>query len=199
MANWTAKGTFIEACNCEVICPCIVHSPPTEGNCKALIGWHVNEGSFDGTDINGLNVALLLHAPGHMMDGNWKVALYTDDRATEPQAEALAGIFSGQAGGHLSALAPLIGEVLGVRPARIRFDGDGKQFSLSVDGVGAADIAAMEGQEGGLVQVTGHPLAISPGEPGTVARSSALKLDDHGISLNVSGKSGLFAPFAYAA
>lgn len=186
MANWTAKGTYIEACNCEAICPCIVLSPPTEG-------------SFDGTDIGGLNVALLVNTPGHMMDGDWKVALYTDERATDAQAQALAGIFSGQAGGHLSALGPLIGEVLGVRPARIAFNGDGKQFSLAVDGVGATDIAAMEGQDGGLVQVTGHPLAISPGQPGTVARAGALKLDDHGISLNVSGKGGLFAPFAYAA
>ncbi len=95
----------------------------------------------------------------------------TDDRASETQAQALAGIFSGQAGGHLSALGPLIGEVLGVRPAKIAFDGYDKQFSLSVDGVGATDIAAMEGQDGGLVQVTGHPLAITPGQPGTVARA----------------------------
>ena len=199
MPNWTAKGTYIEACNCEAICPCIVLSPPTEGSCTALVGWHVDEGSFDGTDIGGLNVALLVHTPGHMMDGNWKVALYTDERASESQAQALAGIFSGQAGGHLSALGPLIGEVLGVRPAKIAFDGGDKQFSLSVDGVGATDIAALEGQDGGLVQVTGPPLAISPGQPGTVARAGALKLDDHGISLNVSGKGGLFAPFAYAA
>ena len=61
---------------------------------------------------------MLAHSPGHMKDGDWKVALYVDERADEKQNQALMGIFSGQAGGHIANLAPLISEVLGARPAR---------------------------------------------------------------------------------
>ena len=97
-------GTYMEACNCETLCPCVFFSPPTEGECTVVLGWHIDRGSFDGTKLDGLNVAMLVHSPGNMKDGGWKVALYLDDKADEAQQQALAGIFSGQAGGHLSNL-----------------------------------------------------------------------------------------------
>jgi hypothetical protein len=199
MTDWSVRGTYMEACNCEAVCPCIFFSPPTDGECTVLIGWRIDEGQYGDVSLNGLNAALLAYAPGHMKDGGWKVALYLDDRADEKQAEALGGIFSGQAGGHLAVLGPLIGEVLGVRPAKIEFDGADKTFKLSVGGLGSAEIEALNGQGGGAVQVSGHPLAISPGEPATVSRSTSVKFSDHGISCDVSGKTAMFSPFSYAA
>jgi hypothetical protein len=41
----------------------------------------------------------------------------------------LTQIFSGQAGGHLAGLAPLIGEILGVKPAPIEYRSEGKRRS----------------------------------------------------------------------
>lgn len=199
MTAWTVNGTYMEACNCEAVCPCFFFSPPTDGECTVLVGWRVEDGSFGDVSLAGLNAALLAYAPGNMKDGNWKVALYVDERADESQREALTGIFSGQAGGHISALGPLIGEVLGVRPAKISFDGQGKSFKLNVEGLGQAEIEGLSGQGDGPVQVSGHPLAISPGVPGTVAHSSVLSFSDHGISCDVSGKTAMFAPFHYSA
>lgn len=199
MPNWSVKGTYMEACNCEAVCPCIFFSPPTEGDCTVLIGWQIASGTYGDVSLDGLNAAIAAYAPGNMKDGDWKVALYTDERANDAQSEALAGIFSGQAGGHLSALGPLIGEVLGVRPARISFEAADKRFKLEVDGAGSAEIEAIEGQGGGAVQVSGHPLAISPGVPATVARSTGLSISDHGLSCEVSGRNAIFAPFSYAA
>jgi len=193
MATWNVKGTYIEACNCEAVCPCIFFSPPTDGSCTVVLGWHIDEGLFD-----GMNAALLAHSPGHMKDGDWKVALYVDERADEAQNQALMGIFSGQAGGHLANLGPLISEVLGARPAAISLNASAGNFSLSVDGLGSAEAQAIEGQGGGAVTVAGHPLAISPGETATVARASELKLDDYGFTLDLSGKAAMSAPFSYS-
>ena len=36
--KWNLDGTYMEACNCEVACPCIFTSPPTEEDCTALDG-----------------------------------------------------------------------------------------------------------------------------------------------------------------
>ncbi|MDK3072558.1 DUF1326 domain-containing protein [Sedimentitalea sp. JM2-8] len=195
---WHVNGTYMEACNCDTVCPCVFFSPPTEGDCTVVLGWHIDKGEFGDTTLDGLNVAMLAHSPGNMKDGNWKVALYLDDTADEAQSQALAGIFSGQAGGHLANLGPLIGEVLGARPATIRFDSKSADMKLAVEGLGQAEIAAIEGQGGGIVQLTGHPLAISPGEAATVARSKSTKISDYGLECNVSGKAGLFAPYAYS-
>ncbi|MFT5975744.1 MAG: hypothetical protein ACI9YO_001923 [Gammaproteobacteria bacterium] len=197
MLIWNIKGTYVEACNCETVCPCIFFSPPTDDSCTVMLGWHIDEGEFDGTALDGLNTALLVHSPGNMKDGNWKVALYVDERANEAQNLALMGIFSGQAGGHIANLGPLISEVLGARSAAIRLDTSAGNFSFSVDGVGSAEALAIEGQGGGAVTVAGHPLAISPGETAIVGRASKFEIDDHGFTLDMKGKAALSAPFSY--
>jgi len=198
MASWNVQGTYVEACNCEAVCPCIFFSPPTDGSCTVMIGWHIDQGSFEGTSLDGLNAALLAHSPGHMKDGDWRVALYVDEHADESQNKALMGIFSGQAGGHIANLGPLISEVMGARPAAINFSASDGDFALSVDGLGSAAAEAIEGQGGGAVTVEGHPLAVSPGFAARVARSGKLELDDHGITLNLSGKAAMSAAFSYS-
>jgi hypothetical protein len=195
---WNVEGTYIEACNCETACPCIFFSPPTEGECKVVVGWHVDKGQHSGTSLDGLNAALIAYAPGNMKDGQWKVALYVDERCDERQRSALQGIFSGADGGHIANLAPLIGQVLGVCPARIAFvRGSNSRFSFEVDGAASTEMQPIQGQGGGTAEIKGHPLAMSPGQPVTVSRASHLKIEDYGISCEIAGRNGFFAPFAY--
>jgi hypothetical protein len=117
--SWKIAGSYFEACNCDVACPCIFLSPPTSGDCTLLIAWHIDQGRFGQIDLDGLNAVLAVHSPGHMLEVKWKVALYVDERADQSQQHALTQIFSGQAGGPLAGMAPLIGEVLGVKTARL--------------------------------------------------------------------------------
>lgn len=39
--DWRVSGIYMEACNCEAACPCVMLSPPTSGECTVLLGWHV--------------------------------------------------------------------------------------------------------------------------------------------------------------
>ncbi len=64
--TWSLKGTYFESCNCDLACPCIFLSPPTQGECSVLVGWHVEDGTDEGVSLSGLNVALAVHSPGHM-------------------------------------------------------------------------------------------------------------------------------------
>ena len=83
---WSIEGTYIEACNCEVACPCIFLSPPTEGECKVVVGWHIDKGHHGDAVLDGLNAALIAYAPGNMKDDQWTVALYLDDRGDDQQS-----------------------------------------------------------------------------------------------------------------
>ena len=195
---WSVEGTYIEACNCEAACPCIFLSPPTEGDCKVVVGWHIDKGRHGDAVLDGLNAALIAFAPGNMKDGKWEVALYLDKRGDDKQKAALQGIFSGADGGHLANLGPLIGKVLGARPAEITFDkGANARFRFEVEGAASTEIDPIPGQGGGTAQISGAPLVVSPGQPLTVSRSSHLKIDDFGIKCEVAGRNGFFAPFAY--
>lgn len=196
--RWTASGFYGEACTCDAICPCITLSDPTEGTCTALVGWHIAKGRFGDVALDGLNVALAVHTPGNMVKGNWRAALYLDERASSEQRDALAAIWGGQSGGHPGELAKLIGEVAGVSVVPIRFDTDGQRGALTVGTVGGAEWAPVQGAGEQPVVVEHHPLAVSPGFPAVVGRSTAARFDDAGVRFDVRGRSALGSPFAYA-
>lgn len=195
--SWSLSGTYFESCNCETACPCVFLSEPTEDDCTVLVGWHIDDGEADGIDLDGLNVALAVISPGHMAKVQWTAALYLDERADGKQSDALTRIFTGQAGGHPERLAGHIGDVLGVSSVAMEFAADGRHRSMRIGDVGSVEIEAIEGQQGGDVTVTGHPLAIAPGNPVTVARSTNFEYRDHGLDWELSEKNGFFSPFAY--
>jgi hypothetical protein len=162
-----------------------------------LIVWHIERGRFGEVGLDGLNATLVVHSPGHMLQVKWKVALYVDERGNQAQQDALTRIFSGQAGGHLAAVAPLIGEVLGVKAAPIEYRSEGKRRTLRLGKVADAEIEGLPGQDGGDVTIGNHPFTAVPGFPAVVAKSNHMRFSDYGLECEVSSKNGFFSPFAY--
>ena len=195
--SWHLDGTYFEACNCDVACPCIFLSAPTEGECTVLVAWHIDRGRDGEVSLDGLNAAMAVHAPGHMLQTKWRAALYLDERASEPQQQSLTKIFGGQAGGHPAVLAQFVDDILGVTSTAIDYRAAGKDRSLTIPNVASIEIEALAGQNGDEVTVSGHPLCIAPGHPATVAKSSQVSYTDHGMTWTISGKNGLFSPFTY--
>lgn len=195
--KWSLTGTYFETCNCDVACPCVFLSPPTTGECTVLVGWHVDKGNYGNVKLDGLNVALAVHSPGHMATTKWKAALYFDSKAAEAQKNALMQIFTGQAGGHPATLVSFVGQVLGAKSVGIEFHANGKHRSLKIADVVEAEIEAISGAGGADVTISGHPLAIAPGYAATVAKSKKLSYHDYGLQWDISEKNGFFSPFAY--
>jgi hypothetical protein len=133
--QWKLDGQYMEACNCKAACPCIFLSPPTEGDCTAIVGWHIDKGNLGAVNLAGLNVAMAVYSPGEMHVVKWRAALYVDAKASESQKNALVHIFSGQAGGHPARLGSHIGEVLGVASVPIDYAANGRHRSLKVGNV----------------------------------------------------------------
>ena len=196
--QWTLDGQYMEVCTCEAACPCTMLSDPTEGTCTAIVAWHIDTGSFNGTSLDDLNVVAALHTPGNMADGDWKAALYIDDRAHPNQQEALGTIFGGEVGGHPAHLAEFMSDVRGMEVVPLTFETNGKTGSVRVGDVGEADADAIEGQNGAAPTIEGHPVAVAPGYPAVVATTSRAHFDDHGIEFDVSDRSALLSPFSYA-
>ena len=196
--NWKVSGTYFEACNCDAPCPCVFTHAPTTGSCTVLLAWHVAQGEFGDTKLDGLNAALAAFSPGHMLKGGWKVALYVDERGDPSQRDALGAVFSGQAGGHLAALGPLIAEVLGVKAVSILYEANGKKRRLSIPGIAESEIAAIPGQAGADVTLSNHPFTAVPGFPAVIGKSTRLGYQDHGFDWQITDKNGFYSPFAYA-
>ncbi|PHQ26141.1 hypothetical protein CLH62_00590 [Marinobacter guineae] len=195
--QWQMHGDYLESCNCKGACPCLFLGSPTEGNCTALVGWHIASGRYGDVDLGNLNVVVALDSPGPMAEGNWKVVLYLDERASDSQQEALGAIFGGQAGGHPELLGSMIGEVLGVEPMPIDFVIEQGRRHLRIGESAGAEIFAIEGQGGEEVVIRKHPLAVAPGQDLIVAKSRALRHQSHGINMDVSERTAYYSPFSY--
>jgi len=94
--SWKLDGTYFENCNCDWVCPCAVSSltaPSTNDRCQFVLVYHVDAGQVEGLEVGGLTVAVVADAPKMMTDGNWRVGLLIDDKASKEQHEALTGVF----------------------------------------------------------------------------------------------------------
>jgi hypothetical protein len=162
-----------------------------------LVAWHIERGKYGDIALDGLNVALAVHAPGNMVQTKWKAAAYFDDKASQAQNEALHQIFSGKAGGHPAVLASFIGEIVGAKNVPMHYHADGKRSSLSIPGIVEAEIQLLEGQGGQPITINNHPLCIAPAKPAAVARSKQLRFTDFDWDWKLSGRNGFMSDFTY--
>jgi len=195
--DWNLQGGYFETCNCETSCPCIWLQPPSEGNCKLLVAWHIDSGHLNGESLNGLNVALACYSPGHMKDGNWQAALYVDERASDAQFDAITQIFAGKQGGHPAILMSFVTEVLGVKKVKIEYQENGNKRQLNIPGIAQAEIESIQGIWGGDSTVSNPPLCVVPSHPTVVAKSNNYQYQDYDKNWQFTERNGFYSPFTY--
>jgi hypothetical protein len=191
---WDVKGLFMEACNCEAMCPCVVGNAPTAGLCGVLAGHHIQSGRKGDVALDGLNVVRMFYSPAHMAKGNWRAAFYIDERASPAQREALSAIFSFQPGGAFAPQAGLVSEVLGVKFVPITFEAHGRQWKMAMSGIGDADITAIEGLDGKEIRIENLPRRPFPF---VAAKSNHTAYKDFDLQWEISSKNGFYSQFAF--
>ena len=199
---WRLEGTYFENCPCDMVCPCATSGftmPADAERCLAVLIFHVDSGEVDGTDVSGLNVAVLIDSPPVMAEGNWRVALFIDEEASEKQADKLAAVFSGQLGGPMEVVAPLVGEMLGVVRAPIEYEDDGRRHRARIGDfadIEILDFVPPQTPEGEASKITGvfHPANSTL----TIGQATASRFSAFGLDFSHVGKSGLSAPFSWS-
>lgn len=197
VADWRLEGRYFETCNCEVACPCIWLQPPSEGECKLLVAWHIDKGHLNNVHLNNLNVVLACYAPDNMIKGGWSAALYIDERADDSQTEAIQTIFTGQVGGHLQVLLGFVGEVWGIKRVPMHYRESGDSRSLSIPGIAEAEIQSIQGITGGEAQISTPPLCVVTSHPATVAKSKQFSYQDYDKDWSFSERNGYHSAFTY--
>jgi len=199
--SWSVEGTYFENCNCTFACPCTVTTfatPATQERCQVVLAFHVSSGQIDGTDVSGRSIAVVADAPAQMLDGNWRVGLLIDDKASKDQVDKLAGVFSGQMGGPMAALAPLIGEVLGIEQKPIDFKDAGHKHHLKIGGeieIEVEDFVPEGMSEPTKLVGVGHPANSTL----TIARPTQSRIKAFGMEFHNGGKSAFSAPYRWSA
>ena len=198
---WQISGQYMETCNCTFLCPCIVtniQGMPTEGNCKAALGMHIEHGNKDGVSLSGINFIALLESKGPMGAGNMTVGLIVDSAASDAQVEAITAIASGAAGGPMAMMAPLVGKFAGVERAKVTITGNGEKWTASA---GQFVDQACEG----VLNMDGKPLVIDNAShpvSSRIAMAKALRsvFNVFGIQWKdeTGTRNGHYAPFSWS-
>ena len=199
MADWNLRGELILNCNCTVFCPCVVslgRHPPTEGYCQAWVGVRIDEGRYEGEDLGGLNVGLMMDIPGNMARGNWKAAAFIDERASERAYDGLVAIFSGAAGGTTGLFKVLVGEFLGAERAPVAYENEGTRLRLVVGRKIVGEVEPIGGAEPGReVVVTNTEYWMGPDV--TVARANKGRVRAFGRVWDFEGRSAEICQIAW--
>jgi hypothetical protein len=94
--DWRIKGTELANCNCAYGCPCQFNALPTYGDCRAAIGYEIEEGHFGAVPLGGLRAVLLVSWPRAVHEGDGTMQLVIDERADAAQRDALVKIMTGE-------------------------------------------------------------------------------------------------------
>ena len=200
--SWKVTGQYFENCSCDVPCPCTVSLDlgADRDRCNAFLVFEVESGEVEGVDVSGLTVAAVADTPKVMTDGNWRLGVLIDERASDEQAEKLAAVFGGQLGGPMEALGPLVGEQLGVERVAMRVSHENGTHRLEVGNDGELEVQEIVpfGKENGeparLVGIF-HPA----GDDFAVARATKSSVSAFGIDIAFEGRSAFASPFSWAA
>jgi hypothetical protein len=171
---WNLKGSYVETCSCDLICPCnaTFDHGATYDYCRVTLVFNIREGEIEGTDIGGLKIAAIADTPKVMTEGNWRLGVFVE---------------------------PLVGEMLGVERAAIDVRDDGVRHSVRIGNVidfEIEDIVPFGVETGEPVRFSGmfHPVASDL----TIAEARRSRINAFGIEYE--GRTGLSASeFSWAA
>jgi hypothetical protein len=83
--GWALKGSWTDTCSCKLSCPCLFGSGPTESVCEGSSLLEIEEGHYEGVEIDGLSAMVSYNA------GKW-ARIYVADNASAEQVDAIAAV-----------------------------------------------------------------------------------------------------------
>ena len=199
--SWTMEGEFFENCSCDAICPCTwsnMARPATYDDCRFALAFQVERGEIEGTDVTGRTFVLVAQTPRFMPEGNWKLGVIIDDAATQQQVGALGRVLGGELGGPPAAVAPLLGEFLGIEQLPITITNEvaaitsrrAKRSTTAGERILTADDDAVS-----LTNIVVHPAGPTLG----LAPVDRVDNNAFGIAWSGEGRSGFANRFAWSA
>ena len=150
-------GTYLEACNCDAICPCrrvdgSAGGRSTHGICFGALSWRIEEGEAAGLDLSGTGAVMTYSYDDDEAGSPWTLVLYV--HGPDELADILLGRFGGE---HVRTL-PWVRKPTAsveVRRARIELD-DGHVRVGDAVRLRADEVELVFAKRGMLEQVEGE-------------------------------------------
>lgn len=141
--KWSVEVSYLDTCSCNVICPCLFGSDPTNRECLGQGFIRVTKGHYGDVDLKGVT----LHHAYKM--GTWERYI-VGNRATQEQMDAMKKI--------LEAAFVLPGsKIVSFTKGQVQFKRDGNKITLKAKN-SSAELDAVLGSDGKPMRIANHPM-----------------------------------------
>jgi len=146
-------------------------------------------------------MALIGKIPGNVLQGNWKIAVFVDSKASPAQKDAILAMHTGKLGGPLADLAKLIGEVVEVADAPIHFAFQKGQGTIRVGDAISAEMQPYSDAQGRPTKLVDSVFSTIPGSPAYVGKATKhrVNLPKHGMQWEFTGRNAVLGEFRFEA
>jgi hypothetical protein len=189
--TWRIAGRYLEACNCDAICPCrMIGGVPggrsTHGVCYGALAWRVDEGHAGEAGLAGSAAVLTYRYDDDEAGSPWTLVLHVDG------PDELAEILLGRLGGKHVLTLPWVrkpSDVVAVRRTKIEL-GDGE--------VHAGDAVRLRAVTPVLTKETVSCIVPGHDRPGTELYADDLVVDDPPFAFELHGTCAFTREFEYS-
>lgn len=139
--DWKFEAIDVTTCNCDFSCPCQFNALPTHGDCRAAVGFRIDNGHFGETSLDGVKFVVLAAWPGAIHEGRGQLQLIIDDTASEDQLKAVFALVKGEETEPGATIFNVFSNVIDTyhepiaRPIEIEADIEGRTARISVPGI----------------------------------------------------------------
>jgi hypothetical protein len=136
-----------------------------------------------------------------VLAGNWRMAVYVDDKASPQQQQLILDTWAGKLGGPLAGLAALVGERVTIKPAPIEHRVEDGKGTLRVGDFLDAEMAPYTDATGRTTTLHDSVFSTIPGSPAYVAKASRhrVKLPEYNMTWEFSGRNAIQGTFQFEA
>jgi len=179
--NWVLKADYVDACSCDMTCPCLVGGSPTRGFCKGATLVEIIEGHYGQVDLAGVTVLAVYNS------GEW-IKFLVSENATREQTDTVVE-FLPVAEGFFKA------PILEVRNVPIAVERTADKVKIKTDGT-LVELEQIKNAKGEPIRIMGLPAHGFPGLPylnHTQYKTIALTHDSKEEKFSFSGTNGYTA------
>jgi hypothetical protein len=148
--EWVLKADYIDACSCDVACPCIFGSPPTRGYCKGATLVEIKEGHYGQIDFAGVTVLAVYNS------GKW-IKFFVSENATKAQTDAVVEFLPAAEGFFEAPVRDLRNLPISVKRTK-------DKVTITTEGT-RIELEQVKNLNGGPIKVLGLPALGFPGLP----------------------------------
>jgi hypothetical protein len=179
--EWVLKADYVDACSCDLTCPCIFGGSPTRGYCKGATLVEIKEGHFGQIDFTGVTVLAVYNS------GKW-IKFFVSENATNEQTNTVVEFLQTAEGFFEAPVRDVRNQPISVKRSK-------DKVTITTEGT-LIDLEQIRNAGGEPIKVLGLPAKGFPGLPyldHTQYKTTALIHDSEKEKFKFSGTNGYTA------